>query len=273
MLHRYALILGSLVALVAANAQPMLPPDYLDQSRRVQGDQITFCVLQDSVLTELNEQVAKLLGSVLLIDTDIYAVSMPTYVQALGYRMPLSDDQLFFLLNNECDVFMGYLYGVGTYPEWLITTAPYLNTRFVLVSPDPDVTALSDMSYGTRIGTQLGSAPNSRMNSLIRSRPEGQSWRRIPYPDNEILLERVADGTVDAALVWEPAVIEYGDAALHVAAGISPLPAAQASFTITMMSGNAFLQTSLDAAIAAVVDDGSLRGLVEDLGIPAETLP
>lgn len=262
------LVLGTALAQL-----PNLPAEYLEQSRQLQGDRIRLCVLQDMPLTELNEETALLLGHALLLDVVVYEVSVPHLVQPLGYRSPLSDEQLFFLLNNECDAFMGYLYGVGTYPEWLVTTVPYLRTGFVLVSMDSTLSRLSDVPYGSRVGTQLGSAPNSRFLSLVRSLPEGQTWRRIPYPDNEILLERVSDGSLDAALVWEPAVAAYEDPRLQVAHDLTPLPAVSADFVITMVSGNSYLQSLLDSAISAVSADGSLQQLIDAAGVPAQALP
>lgn len=263
-----------LVLLISSTAMaqlpgPNLPPEYLEQSRRIQGDKVTFCVLQDMVLTGLNEAIATEIGQILLLDTAIHRVEVPYHVQPLGYRSPLSQEQQFYLLNNECDAFMGYLYGVGTYPEWLITTAPYLDTGFVLVTTDSNMTSLEQVPYGSRVGTQLGSAPNSRFLNLVSNRPAGQSWRRIPYPDNEILLERVSDGTVDAALVWEPAVAAVADPDLHVSHDLQPLPRVSASFVITMMSGDAYLQSALDAAIAAMIADGSLQDLITGSDVPA----
>ncbi len=272
MLRRFFLAVTFLLVLGVSTAQiqmPNLPADYLDSARRVQGDRIRLCVLQDMVLTDVNEAIAQLLGDVLLLQAVINEVKVPYHVQDLGYRSPLNQEQLFFLLNNECDGFMGYLYGVGTYPEWLTTSVPYMDTGFVLVTTNPEVTAFSQIPFGSRVGTQIGSAPNSRFLNLISNLPEGRSWRRIPYPDNRILLERVVDGTLDAALAWEPAVAAYADPTLHVVRDLQPVPTTSASFVITMISGNAYLQSSLDAAIDAVKEDGSLQELFDAHGIPA----
>lgn len=255
-----------------ASAQvPLLPPDFLDHTRQIQGDRIRFCVLQDSVLTEFNEDVAKLLANALLLESAVHQVKLPYHVQELGYRIPLTSEQLFYLLSNECDAFVGYLYSVGSHQEWQLTTVPYLRTGFVLTTRENEpVSSLSQLPVGTRIGTQLGSAPNSRLNILLRSQSGEPTWRRAPYPDNQILLERLTDGTIDAALVWEPAVTAFGLEGLHLTSNLRPLPAMDASFTITMFSSNTFLQSTLDAAIQAVSEDGSLVRLIAQHGIPGD---
>src|SRR5690625_657478 len=263
-------LLCSLVA-VAAAQRPMLPPEFLDHTRQVQGDRIRFCVLQDSVLTDLDEAVARLLADALLLDSSIQPVNLPYHVQDLGYRLPLTSEQIFYLLSNECDALMGYLYSVGSYPEWQIVSAPYVRTEFVLATRASDaVDSLNSLPAGSLIGTQLGSAPNSRLNSFLRNQSGEPVWRRAPYPDNQILLERLVDGSVDAALVWEPALVAFGEGELHSTTDLRPLPEMDASFTITMFSSNAFLQSTLDAAISAVSADGSLSALIKDSGVPGD---
>jgi len=270
MTRRILLILLFNLHCLAISQVPMLPPEFLDHARQVQGDRVRFCVLQDSVLSKLNESVARLLADALLLDATIYEVSLPHHVQPLGYRIPLTSEELFFLLNNECDAFMGYLLSTGTHAEWQITTAPYLRTGFVLTSRITDAhQALKDLGAGTRVGTQLGSAPNSRLTMMLRNQSD-PTLRRIPYPDNRILMERLVDGSVDVALVWEPAVWAFNSAALYVSHDLRPLPDMAASFAITLLSSNAFLQTTLDAAIRAVSEDGSLAALIEQSGIPGE---
>lgn len=259
-------LMVSLICAVQAQV-PMLPAEYLERARQIQGDTVRFCVLQDSVLTEVNEAVARLLADTLLLDARIYPVELPLHVQPLGYRLPLSAEQIFFLLNNECDAFMGYLLGSGTLADWQITTAPYLSTGFVLVTRGLTPASLRELPVGSRLGTQLGSAPNSRLSQYLRNEVGEGSWRRVPYPDNQVLLERLVDGTVDAALVWEPALEAFGASDLQVTRDLQPLPLMSADFAIAMLSSNTFLQSSLDAAIRAVSEDGSIDRLLAEVSL------
>src|SRR5690625_1604276 len=147
-------LLGVLVAVLygMALAQvPNIPKEFLDHSRRIQGDTVRFCVVQDMLLTELNQNVAQLLAEAMLFEAEIVPVEVPYHVAPLSYRLPLDGQQLFFLLNNDCDAVIGHLLTARALPDWLISTAPYLLTDFVLATMEEDVDSLRDMPGGSKI--------------------------------------------------------------------------------------------------------------------------
>lgn len=254
--------------------EPLVHPEQLQQGRRLQGDQLAFCVIQDSILTDFHSAMAQALADTLLLESKIFNLALPHHVQPLGYRIPLDYEQIFVLLTNECDAFMGFTLASGLYPDWLTVTAPYLSTTFTIVSTDPSIIDLTSLPRSEKVGTVLGSLADTHYRSWLRTLPEGQRWRRIPYPDNKLLLERLVDGTIAAALVWEPALYEFtkaggqadGIRAIRTGAFTPPT----LSFTIALRNTDSFIQTMLDEAIRAMTTDSSLQELIAVHGLPGK---
>ena len=100
----------------------------------------------------------------------------------------------------------------------------------------------------------------------MSSLPEDQRWRRIAYPRYASIADKLSDGSLDAAIVWWPAmerVLGERSSGFHVAS-TAPLPEPEVQLGLILRSDRAFLRDQLDGAIAAIEADGRLASLIED---------
>jgi ABC-type amino acid transport substrate-binding protein len=87
----------------------------------------------------------------------------------------------------------------------------------------------------------------------------------VPYPTTHLQLERLLDGTVDAALVWEPWLmtdIAHYDEIEEISPGNFTF--GERVIGIGLHINDSFLRNSLDGAIEALSGDGTLEAIVRD---------
>lgn len=261
------------VAPPSDGAPPDVPQEYIQRFRRLQGDRVRFCIYPDGLTGELDRQVALAIGETLLIETEIYEVSSFIKIPGLG-TIPISEDELFVHLTNNCDAFLGFTLGTGVYDPWITISQPYVSTRFVAVTLDERLERLGDLPAGEVVGTTMLTEGDAQVGSYIRSLPQDRRWRHAPYPYATILIERLVDGDVDVAVAWEPAVAFaaelHGADVREVAADPVSLP--RRDVGIVLRSDQLFVRDAVDAAIAAMIEDGVLDAIYERTGFPG-TLP
>jgi hypothetical protein len=182
-------------------------------------------------------------------------------------------EDLYVLLADHCDAYLGLTFAAESLDDWLTTTRPYAGFRHVLVTTDPDAQRLTDLTRGGFIGSQMLSQADRALIGFLRTLPVDRSWRRLPYGDIDLMLRRVLDGTLEAMLIWEPAwrlLLEREPAAadLRVIA-TDPLGEVTGQVSIGLMLQNVFLRQALDEAIGALLADGSIAHLIEASGVPA----
>lgn len=109
---------------------------------------------------------------------------------------------------GKCDVIMGYAQG----HELVLNTNHYYVSSYVLITPPGsdlmDVDALSDPRLqGRRLGVVAGSPPATHLarNGLIgKSRPYPLMVDRRHESPAERMIEDLAAGEIDAAILWGP---------------------------------------------------------------------
>lgn len=262
-MRRTAAIAGCLAwilcgSVVTAQA-PKVPPEQIDGYRRVQGDRVTFCVFSDSPTADFDRAVAQELAGVLLLTPAIYEVKR-------DIRTPLTDQELFILLTDHCDGFLGFtLYPEG-YPGWLSFSRAYYRTPYVLAVKETRFRRLSDIPKGQPIGTHLSSLADIQLILHQRSRSQRDQWKRFPYPTDELLVQRLLDGTISGALIWGPELYRLtgGDPG---AKGIrvidaSPLRNLEWGIGVALRSRDTFVRTTIDKAIVALIEDGVIKDLL-----------
>lgn len=261
---------GLVLAQGDASGRPDLAEEFLDRTRYLEGDAIRFCVYDRAITLELDRAIAAAIGEALLVRSEIVEVSTPIAVEGIDF-FPFSEDELYIFLTNDCQAFMGFTLAPNVYPNWLTFSRPYATTEFVAVARAGYLSALDSMPSGSVVGTTMLSEADVRLASYLSALPEAERWRRFPYPHAPILLERLADGTLDAALLWAPALAKFGDSRFETVPFerfVLPIR----SLSIALPVEDAFLRTALDAALAALADDGSLDTIYRSLGMPA-TVP
>src|SRR5690554_2382029 len=189
--------------LAAAQSQlPPVPPEFYDGFRRVEGDKVTFCIDLRSPTVEFERAAAEAIAGALLLEPAFFEIDATYPIDAQGYF-----EDLFIWLTDECDAFMGFSLVAGSLPDWLTPTRPYVAFRYVVVARDPAVMTLSDLPLTEPISSQLVSAGDRALIAFLQARPADARWQRIPYADNALMLQRLQEGSLGAALIWEPTLL------------------------------------------------------------------
>jgi len=273
-------LIGMLLALAVA-AVAVLPgrttaqqPEFHDtpfadgqwnHGRRLDESLLRYCVDGRDPDWEVAAAIADAIAMALLLEPHRYVVESRIIAADLT--------KVYGIMLEHCDVHMGFKLIPEGYPDWVTLTRPYYETRYVFVTADPELTALADVAPARAIGATMGTTAHLRLVSYLTALPMADRWPTYPMGTNDQALESLLKGTVDVALVWAPYVwaLQRDDAAaagLHV---IDPAPLPQTSLGVgaLLLSDEIFLRTALDEAIAALSQDGTIAGILEDYGFPA----
>lgn len=243
-----------------------LPRDTFTEQRFQEGNAITFCYNSDGMMAAFEQDVARAIGETLLIEARTVPVpEMHMTTPPLDHRIPIMPVQLYILLAQHCSGLIGYALAPNNL-DWLHLTQPYMSSRYVLVAAEPSYRTLADVPYDRPIGSRGLSVADNRLINFLAARPEGQRWHRFPYYTNDVVLERVLDGTTGAGLIWEPGLYYATDgdpeaAGLHVLEEM-PFEAPPVEIGIATRSDNTYLNNQLSEAIAALVNDGTIDALM-----------
>jgi polar amino acid transport system substrate-binding protein len=267
------LLLAAVSSIIAAQvfaqeADDLPPRDVYHERGRSTGDKIAFCVNPASMMAPFEMALAREIAARLLVTPNVIEVKTWHPTEPLDYRLPLAYDELYIEFAERCDGFMGMTLAPG-YPAWLIVTRPYVTTRTVLAAASADYHKLADIPVNGQIGTRMLGIVDNQLILYLQSLPEKSRWRRVPYFNNKLLLDRLLDHTVAVAFVWEPALYRATEGAPE-AAGIrviqTPFELQPTEFGIGLRSNDSFLSVTLGQAIDSLRADGTIdRLMVENL--------
>ncbi|MCW5715048.1 MAG: transporter substrate-binding domain-containing protein [Bauldia sp.] len=248
-----------------------LPEHMLRITRRVTGDEIAFCINTTSMLADFERALAQELADTLLLRFEVVDVNPVTPTDKYDFRLPLIDGEIYLFLAHECDALMG-LTEAADYPEWLHASPAYLATDTVFVTRS-QMTSMNELPRSASIGVRLFSLAGGALTNYLRVLPEASRWTQLLYPSHEFILDRLADGTIDAALIWRPALTAYladhPDAPdVHVVPGLT-FPVAQTRFVLGLRPREDFLNLSLAQAIESLREQGVLDRLAREYGLVA----
>jgi polar amino acid transport system substrate-binding protein len=276
-------IVAMLAALVCfasgtASAQGMeIPPrdTYQDRGRGGQGNKVALCVNGAAMMASFDAALARELASALLLTAEVIEVKTWRPTEPLDYRLPLTLEEIYIQFAEQCDGFMGFTLAQG-YPEWMTITRPYLTTRTLLVTTSPNYRKLADIPATRPLGTRILGGVDSQVAMYLQSMPEKSRWQRLAYYNNKVLIDRLLDGTVAAAFVWEPALYSATGgkpeaAGLHIIP--SPFQPMQTELGIALRSHDAFLSVTLGQAIDSLRADGTIDRLLSEHGLAAPKPP
>jgi polar amino acid transport system substrate-binding protein len=269
-----AILLAMLAAVASApiRAQEIPSRDlFQERGRGGQGNKITFCVNGAAMMAPFDMALARELGSMLLLTAEVIDIKIWRPTEPLDYRLPLTLEDIYIEFAERCDGIMGFTLAQG-YPEWMTLTRPYLVTRTVVATTTPSYRSLADIPVTRPLGTRILGGVDNQVSMYLQSQPERSRWRRNAYYNNKVLIERLIDGTVAAAFVWEPALYRATDGKLE-AAGLriipSPFPLYETEIGIAVRSHDMFLSTALGQAIEALRADGTIDKLLVEHGLAA----
>lgn len=265
-------ILGSVFA------QIPIGPEYLQRDRlRMAGDSLRFCVISDNLLTEYHKDLAMELASTQLLDADIIEVTPQRPSEPLDYRLTLNEAQIYYLLANDCEVFMGLaLTNALSRWEWLLVSQPYHVSRTVFITHNEDLNRWTELPTDEPIATRIQTSGDIQLAMYLNTLQADERWRRIPYYNNQVALEQLLAGQASVGYVWEPAVIRFLDQNPHIAEfhtlPTPPLEPSVLSLGLAYRTQDAFIQSALDTAISELEELGILQELADRHKLPAQPL-
>jgi polar amino acid transport system substrate-binding protein len=259
----------------AASAQEVPPRDVYQDRGRGQSNKVALCVNADAMMASFESALAREIASVLLLTPTVIEIKAWRPTEPLDYRLPLMLEEIYIQFAERCDGFMGFTLAQG-YPEWMAVTRPYLVTRTVIVTNATNVRKLADVPVNRPLGTRILGGVDNQVIMYLQSLPEKTRWSRLTYYNNKVLMDRLLDGTVAAAFVWEPALYRATGgkpeaAGLHTIS--SPFALYDTEFGIAVRAHDTFLNTMLGQAIDALRADGTIDRLLAEHGLAAPKGP
>ncbi len=255
-----------------AQVEDLPPRDVYVERGRTRGDKIALCVNPAAMMAPFESALAREIASRLLLVPTVIEVKTWHPTEPLDYRVPLGYDELYIEFAERCDGFMGFTLAPG-YPSWMIISRPYISTRTVLATIAPTYRKLADIPADRPIGTRMLGIVDNQLIIYLQSLPEKSRWRRFPYFNNKLLIDRLLDHSVDAAFVWEPALYRATNGAPE-SAGIrlisAPFDLAPTEIGIALRSNDAYLMATLGQAIDSLRSDGTVDALLAAHGLAAK---
>jgi quinoprotein dehydrogenase-associated probable ABC transporter substrate-binding protein len=176
-----------------------------------------------------------------------------------------------------CDVWMGVPAGF----ERLLTTKPYYRSTYVFVYRDRPLESFQDEDIRSlRIGVQLpgDDLAATPAGHALAARGAVRNVVGFPVygerPVGERVVEAIAAGKLDAAVVWGPAAGFFARAKqLHVSAAKAPAELASLPFafsiSIGVRKGESELRDRLDTALVARKED--IDTILDEYAVPRVT--
>lgn len=253
---------------LAAPAQELLTLPVLNDHLRQaspDADHLVFCINSGNLLAPLDREIAGLLGEALLISVTTHDLLQrdPSW----PYDFGLAGDETWVASQvlNHCDVLMGYPYpAFDPVPNWLSLTRPYMAGAFDLVTAQAGLRDWSDLPPTAVIGSRIEANETFFLRESLRQ--HSATWR--PYAENESLFNDIAEGKIEAGLIWRPALVALN--AGH-SAPLQPITAGPQvpvqNFGLAVMANHAMLRVMLDDAIAYLLEEGLLDAAFARYGI------
>jgi polar amino acid transport system substrate-binding protein len=177
------------------------------------------------------------------------------------------------LIQGRCDLAMGEAVEPDAVADdeplagKVIYSRPYYRTGYVLVrrKDGPRVASVAELKGGRsqRLGTEAGSVADYRLRQ--------RGYLRRLYRNQLAALKATADGDIDFAYLWANAGWTLHaspdlDAKLEVAPGADPVD--RWDIAVAMRHGDIELKRRVDAALGALVDDGTVARLLARYHLP-----
>ncbi len=243
-----------------------VPSELLNNTRRQDGDKLQICMDVTGRISDFDRAVAERIADALFLTPEFHAGFGGFPTSGDGFL-----DELQIAMTNECDVMMGMTVQENSpFPEWAALSRPYASMPYVMAVKDPSYQSLADIPVTEKLGTALSSMGERVFITWNQQQPRDSRYVRFPYADMALMARRVADGSIAGMVIWQPVLAQLrasnADAqALHVIP-MDPVPDTVTRVGILMKSRDSYLRTQVDAAIDALVADGTIAGLMQDFG-------
>jgi polar amino acid transport system substrate-binding protein len=182
--------------------------------------------------------------------------------------------RVYSYLLEHCSLYMGFKLLPEGYDPWSMPTRGFYDAKYAYVTVDPSLNNLQDLAPKQIIGAALGSTAHVRLANYNNAQSVDRRWRIFPIGTNLLALDAVLSGSVDVALVWEPALwaLQQSDekySGLKILSS-APLPETTLPVGALMLSNETFLRNSIDEAIVALVSDGTIDAILAEFNFPGQ---
>jgi polar amino acid transport system substrate-binding protein len=262
-----ALVAGILAWLLPAptSAQTPFVQDEWRFGRRQDGATLHYCVDERDPDLPVARQIGAAIAGALLLEGKEHAVGEDWSGEDI--------EQIYQVLLETCDVFLGFKLIPDAYPDWLTITRGYYRGAYVFVTADANWKSLADVPLSRPIGGTIGTGADIRLIQYLEALKPAERWSHIPVASDEAALRDVTEGKLAAAVVWGPSfwALQKANpdlARLRIIAP-KPLPASSADVGAVMLTRETYLRTNVDLAIAALTADGTIATILKSFGFPA----
>jgi polar amino acid transport system substrate-binding protein len=248
-----------------ALAQTPYVQDEWKYGRRQDGTTLHYCVDERDPDLPVAAKIGEAIAGALLLEPKQHAVGEDWSGEDI--------DQVYQVLLETCDVFLGFKLIADAYPDWLTITRGYYRGSYVFVTADANWKSLADVPRSRVIGGTIGTSADIRLMQYLTALKPAERWPHYPVASDEAALRDVIDGKLAAALVWAPSFwgLQKADPAFAKLRIIAPrpLPASSVDVGAVMLARETFLRANLDQAIAALTADGTIEAILKGFGFPA----
>ena len=259
------ILLVSLAGIVLGQV-PFVPREFYEGRRHLDGDQIRFCVWAENPTATFDRSVGEQIAAALLLEADFHNI------EGIIFDGDEFWEEVFLALADHCEAFLGFRFEPDALPDWLTISRSYYRASTVLAVADKNVDSLGDLPRDGFVGSRLYTQADYRLIAYMRALPADDRWRRLPYDSSQMLVNHVAAGTLDGAILWSPILYQLtgGDPEAHGirVASTDPLQFPETAIGIAVRSRNTYLRSLLDEAIIALIEDGVIGEMIEEHGMP-----
>ncbi len=170
---------------------------------------------------------------------------------------------------KRCDVFLG-LSDNGdkdSLPDKLVFTSPYISLGYVLVvqGKADGMKSLQELKDNH---VKVGVSMTTPIDDYLFT----NEIPRALYLGNRRIMEGMAKGEIDAAIVWATAIAvakqEFPDAKFHMVDGYVPLPEHRFNSKFAVRKEDQSLLEFINQSIGTLLSDGKVKQIVESYRVP-----
>jgi polar amino acid transport system substrate-binding protein len=254
---------------VPALAQTPYVQDEWKYGRRQDGATLHYCVDERDPDLPVAAKIGAAIAGALLLEPKQHAVGEDWAGEEI--------DQVYQVLLETCDVFLGFKLIADAYPDWLTITRGYYRASYVLATANAGWKSLADVPRAQVLGGTIGTSADIRLMQYLAALKPAERWSHYPVASDEAALRNVTEGKLAAALVWGPSfwALQKAYPAFAKLRTItpSPLPASSLDVGAVLLTRETFLRANLDQAIAALTADGTIAAILKGFGFPAVPIP
>jgi polar amino acid transport system substrate-binding protein len=248
-----------------APAQTPYVQDEWKYGTRQDGATLHYCVDERDPDLPVARKIGAAIAGALLLEPKEHTVGEDWSGEDL--------EQIYQVLLETCDVFLGFKLIPEAYPDWLTISRGYYRGSYVFVSANGDWKALADVPHARVIGGTVGTSADMRLIQYLAALKPAEGWVHYPIASDEAALTDVTSGKLAAALVWGPSFwgLQKDNPAFATLRIIAPkpLPVSTVDVGAVMLTRETFLRANLDQAIAALTADGTIEAILKGFGFPA----